>query len=402
MSDKGEVRSDIEIARAARTLPVGEIGAKLDIPNEHLFPYGHDKAKIGFDYLDSLADRPDGKLILVTAITPTPAGEGKTTTTVGLGDGLNRIGKRTAICLREPSLGPCFGIKGGAAGGGYAQVVPMESINLHFTGDFHAIGAAHNLLSAMVDNHIHWGNALGIDVRRATWGRVVDMNDRALRNVVDRPRRGRERVPAPVGLRHHGRVRGDGDLLPRGRARGPRAPARQRRGRADPRARGPLLARARGGRRDDRALEGRAHAEPRPDPGEQPRVHPRRAVREHRPRLQLRDGDEGGAQARRLRGDRGRVRGGPRGREVLRHQVPEGGLASGCCGGGRDHPGPQDARRGRDRRPRLRERGCGSRRTRQLGAPPRQHRPFRRAGRRRHQPLHRGHRRRARRGARVL
>ena len=183
MSQKSEVKSDIEIARAASTLAVGEIGAKLGIANEHLFPYGHDKAKIGFDYLDSLADRPDGKLILVTAITPTPAGEGKTTTTVGLGDGLNRIGKRTAICLREPSLGPCFGIKGGAAGGGYAQVVPMESINLHFTGDFHAIGAAHNLLSAMVDNHIHWGNALGIDARRATWGRVVDMNDRALRNV---------------------------------------------------------------------------------------------------------------------------------------------------------------------------------------------------------------------------
>ena len=183
MSDQGEVRSDIEIARAARTEPIGEVGAKLDIPGEHLFPYGHDKAKIGFEYLDSLADRPDGKLILVTAITPTPAGEGKTTTTVGLGDGLNRIGKRTAICLREPSLGPCFGIKGGAAGGGYAQVVPMESINLHFTGDFHAIGAAHNLLSAMVDNHIHWGNALGIDARRGAWGRVVDMNDRALRNV---------------------------------------------------------------------------------------------------------------------------------------------------------------------------------------------------------------------------
>ena len=183
MSDKAEVRSDIEIARAARTEPIGEVGAKLDVPSGSLFPYGHDKAKIGFDYLDSLADRPDGKLILVTAITPTPAGEGKTTTTVGLGDGLNRIGKRTAICLREPSLGPCFGIKGGAAGGGYAQVVPMESINLHFTGDFHAIGAAHNLLSAMVDNHIHWGNALGLDARRGTWGRVVDMNDRALRNV---------------------------------------------------------------------------------------------------------------------------------------------------------------------------------------------------------------------------
>ncbi len=183
MSDMGKVRSDIEIARAARTRPIGEIGATIDIPGEHLFPYGHDKAKIGLDYLDSLVDRPDGKLILVTAITPTPAGEGKTTTAVGLGDGLSRIGKRTAICLREPSLGPCFGMKGGAAGGGYAQVVPMESINLHFTGDFHAIGAAHNLLSALVDNHIHWGNALGIDTRRVTWGRVVDMNDRALRSV---------------------------------------------------------------------------------------------------------------------------------------------------------------------------------------------------------------------------
>ena len=183
MSDRGKAPSDIEIARAARTLPIGEIGAKIDIPGEHLFPYGHDKAKIGLDYIDSLADRPDGKLILVTGITPTPAGEGKTTTAVGLGDGLNRIGKRAALCLREPSLGPCFGMKGGAAGGGYAQVVPMESINLHFTGDLHAIGAAHNLLSALVDNHIHWGNALGLDPRRATWGRVVDMNDRALRSV---------------------------------------------------------------------------------------------------------------------------------------------------------------------------------------------------------------------------
>ena len=183
MSEQSKAASDIEIARAARTLPIGEIGAKISIPGEHLYPYGHDKAKIGLDYLDSLSDRPDGKLILVTAITPTPAGEGKTTTAVGLGDGLNRIGKRTAICLREPSLGPCFGMKGGAAGGGYAQVVPMESINLHFTGDFHAIGAAHNLLSALVDNHVHWGNALGIDTRRSTWGRVVDMNDRALRSV---------------------------------------------------------------------------------------------------------------------------------------------------------------------------------------------------------------------------
>tara|TARA_R100001129_G_scaffold150218_8_gene112322 strand:- start:25385 stop:27064 length:1680 start_codon:yes stop_codon:yes gene_type:complete len=179
-----EFRSDIEIARAASKKPIGEIGDKLGIPGEHLLPYGHDKAKLSADFIESLADRPDGKLILVTAISPTPAGEGKTTTTVGLGDGLSAIGKKTAICLREPSLGPNFGIKGGAAGGGMAQVVPMEDINLHFTGDFHAITTANNLLAALIDNHIHWGNDLDIDVRRVTWRRVVDMNDRALRQIV--------------------------------------------------------------------------------------------------------------------------------------------------------------------------------------------------------------------------
>jgi formate--tetrahydrofolate ligase len=178
------VRSDIEIARAAQKQPIGEIGAKLDIPLGALAPYGHDKAKIGADFIASLSDRKDGKLILVTAINPTPAGEGKTTTTVGLGDGLNRIGKKAVICVREPSLGPCFGVKGGAAGGGYAQVVPMEDINLHFTGDFHAITSAHNLLSAMIDNHIYWGNELDIDTRRISWRRVMDMNDRALRQMV--------------------------------------------------------------------------------------------------------------------------------------------------------------------------------------------------------------------------
>ena len=161
---------------------VAEIAAKLGIPADALHLYGHTKAKIDSDYVQTLPTH-DAKLVLVTAITPTPAGEGKTTTTIGLGDGLNRIGKRTAICLREPSLGPCFGMKGGAAGGGYAQVMPMEEINLHFTGDFHAIAAAHNLLAAMLDNHIHWGNALGIDVRRPAWRRVVDMNDRALRDI---------------------------------------------------------------------------------------------------------------------------------------------------------------------------------------------------------------------------
>jgi len=175
--------SDIEIARAATTELIQDIGEKLGIPGESLQPYGHTKAKISYDFIKSLESRPDGKLVLVTAISPTPAGEGKTTTSVGLGDGLNRIGKNTAICLREPSLGPCFGMKGGAAGGGYAQVVPMEDINLHFTGDFHAIGAAHNLLSALVDNHIYWSNDLELDSRRVTWRRVVDMNDRALRQI---------------------------------------------------------------------------------------------------------------------------------------------------------------------------------------------------------------------------
>jgi formate--tetrahydrofolate ligase len=178
------VKSDIEIARAAKKKPILEIGEKLGIPAEHLLPYGHDKAKVSEEFLASIRSRPDGKLVLVTAINPTPAGEGKTTTTVGLGDGLNRIGKKAMICLREPSLGPCFGVKGGAAGGGYAQIVPMEDINLHFTGDFHAITAAHNLLSAMIDNHIYWGNELGIDTRRVAWRRVMDMNDRALRQIV--------------------------------------------------------------------------------------------------------------------------------------------------------------------------------------------------------------------------
>ncbi len=178
------VKSDIEIAREAKMKPIMQIGAKLGIPENDLIPYGHTKAKVALSYIDTLKSKTDGKLILVTAINPTPAGEGKTTTTVGLGDGLNRIGKKAIVALREPSLGPCFGMKGGAAGGGYAQIVPMEDINLHFTGDFHAITAAHNLLSALIDNHIYWGNELGIDTRRVVWRRVMDMNDRALREIV--------------------------------------------------------------------------------------------------------------------------------------------------------------------------------------------------------------------------
>ncbi len=176
--------TDIEIARAAKKQPIQAIGAKLGISEADLVPFGHDKAKVGQSFIDSVQNRPNGKLILVTAINPTPAGEGKTTTTVGLGDGLNAIGKKTAICIREASLGPNFGMKGGAAGGGYAQIVPMEDMNLHFTGDFHAITSAHNLLSAMLDNHIYWGNELEIDERRVSWRRVLDMNDRALRDTV--------------------------------------------------------------------------------------------------------------------------------------------------------------------------------------------------------------------------
>lgn len=177
------MNSDIEIARAALKRPITEIAAKLDLEPEDILPFGHDKAKLTHDVVNRLGDQPRGKLILVTSINPTPAGEGKTTTSVGLGDALNRIGKKTVICLREPSLGPNFGMKGGAAGGGRSQVIPMEDINLHFTGDFHAISSANNLLAAMIDNHIHWGNALRFDTRRISWRRVVDMNDRALRDI---------------------------------------------------------------------------------------------------------------------------------------------------------------------------------------------------------------------------
>jgi formate--tetrahydrofolate ligase len=183
---KAKPKTDWEIAQTATLKPIQQIADRLDIPASSVEPFGHHKAKISMGFVeDALANKQDGKLILVTAINPTPAGEGKTTTTVGLGDALNRLGKRTAICLREPSLGPCFGMKGGAAGGGFAQVVPMDELNLHFTGDFHAIGIANNLLAAMLDNHVYWGNELDIDPRRITWRRCLDMNDRALRSIVD-------------------------------------------------------------------------------------------------------------------------------------------------------------------------------------------------------------------------
>jgi formate--tetrahydrofolate ligase len=189
--------SDLEIARAARLEPIEKVGARIGLPDSALYRYGPNKAKVSLDHIAKLADRPSGKLILVTAINPTPAGEGKTTTTVGLGDALSSLGKKAMICLREPSLGPCFGMKGGAAGGGYAQVVPMDEINLHFTGDFHAITSANNLLAALIDNQIYWGNPLGIDPSKISWRRVMDMNDRALRDIV-------------VGLGGNGQVREDG------------------------------------------------------------------------------------------------------------------------------------------------------------------------------------------------
>ena len=208
--------SDIEIAQAAKLQRISKIALeKLGIAEDHLEPYGHYKAKVSLKYLDSLKGKPDGKLVLVTAMTPTPAGEGKTTTTVGLGDALNHIGKKAVICLREPSLGPVFGVKGGAAGGGYAQVVPMEDINLHFTGDFSAIALANNLLAAMLDNHINHGNELGIDIRaHPVEARGRHERPRAARHR-RRARRDGERLPARGRLRHRGRLRGDGDLLPR-------------------------------------------------------------------------------------------------------------------------------------------------------------------------------------------
>ncbi len=228
-------KSDIDIAQAAAMRPIGQVAAdKLGIPDEALSPYGRYKAKISLDYIRTLADRPHGKLILVTAITPTPAGEGKTTTTVGLGDALNHIGKKAILCLREPSLGPCFGVKGGAAGGGYAQVVPMEDINLHFTGDLHAIGAANNLLAALIDNHIYYGHRAAHRsaprrlAARARHERPGVALDRLL------ARRGRQRLSARGRVRHHGRLRGDGDLLPGDRPRRSAPPARQYRRRRRP------------------------------------------------------------------------------------------------------------------------------------------------------------------------
>jgi Formate--tetrahydrofolate ligase len=322
-SQHANPKSDIEISQTAKKRPIVDIAReKLGIAPENLEPYGHYKAKVSMDFVKSLQGKPNGKLILVSAITPTPAGEGKTTTTVGLTDALNYIGKKAMLCLREPSLGPSFGVKGGAAGGGYAQVVPMEDINLHFTGDFHAITSANNLLAAMLDNHIYWGNALGIDARRVAWRRVLDMNDRALRSVVARRRR--QRIPSRGRLRHHGRFRSDGDLLSGAQSRRPQEAARQYRRRLYARPQAGARRRSQGGRRHDGAAQGGAGAQSRADAGGHAGFHSRRPVRQYRARLQLGAGDDHRAQARRLRRHRSRLRRRPRRREVLRHQVPQG------------------------------------------------------------------------------
>ena len=316
--------SDIEIAQAAKKRPIMELAKeKLGIAPENLEPYGHYKAKLSMDFIKSLKSKPNGKLILVSAITPTPAGEGKTTTTVGLTDALNHIGKKAMLCLREPSLGPSFGMKGGAAGGGYAQVVPMEDINLHFTGDFHAITSAHNLLSALIDNHIYWGNELGIDSRRVAWRRVMDMNDRALREIVCSlggvangfPREAGFDITVASEIMAIFCLASDLDDL--------KAAHRQHHRRLYARPQTGPRARPQGARRDDGAAQGGAVAQSRADARRHARLHPRRAVRQHRARLQLGAGDHDRAQARRLRGDGGGLRRRPRRREVPRHQVPQ-------------------------------------------------------------------------------
>ncbi len=314
--------TDLEIARATKLRPIIEIAGAAGLPADALYQYGPYKAKIGLDYIASLKDKPRGKLILVTAISPTPACEGKTTTTIGLGDALRSIGKRTMIALREPSLGPCFGMKGGATGGGHAQVAPMDAINLHFTGDFHAITSANNLLAALIDNHIYYGNKLGIDPSKVSWRRCMDMNDRALRDMV-------------VALGGNGQVREDafditvasevmaifclatsladlehrlGEIVVAARQRPPRHPR--------PRRQRP--------RRRRRRCCATLSSQPRADAGRHARADPRRPIRQHRAWLQLGDRHRHRAQARRLCRDRSGLRRRSRRGEVFRHQVPAG------------------------------------------------------------------------------
>ena len=363
-------KSDIEISQAAKMRPIIDVAAdKLGIPAEYVLPYGHYKAKISLDYIASLADRPDGKLILVTAITPTPAGEGKTTTTVGLGDALNDIGEKALVCVREPSLGPCFGVKGGAAGGGYAQVVPMEDINLHFTGDFHAIGAANNLLAALIDNHVYWGNKLDIDTRRVTWRRAVDMNDRALREIVTSLGGAANGYPREAGFD----ITVASEVMAIFCLATDLADLQRRLGKIqigqtrDKKAVTASDLSAVG--LDGGAAQGCARAQSGADAREQPGLHPWRSVRQHRAWLQFGDRHQGGAQARRLRGHRGRLRRRSRRREILRHQMPQGGAQARLRRHRRDHPRVEDAWRRRQGRSQEGECGGAGEGLRQSRAP---------------------------------
>ncbi len=380
------MRSDIEIARAARLKPIAEIAAKIGAPESALHPFGRFIAKLEYDFLESLSNRPDGKLILVTAISPTPAGEGKTTTTIGLGDALNRIGRKTIICLREPSLGPSFGMKGGATGGGHAQVVPMDEINLHFTGDFHAITSAHNLLAAMIDNHMYWGNALRLDQRRVAWRRVLDMNDRALRETV-------------VGLgAGNGFPREDGfditvasevmaafclatslEELEEQLGRMVVGWARDRRpiAASDLNAPGAMTALLKDALKPNlvQTLDGSpalVHGGPFANI-----AHGCNSVM----------ATQSGAQTRRLRRHGGGLRRGSRGREILRHQVPQGRIDAGGDGARRYGARAQNARRSRQGGARPREPPGARSRPLKSGSPYRQFAKVRGAGRRCHKPV---------------
>src|SRR5918994_3517 len=368
-------KSDIEISQAAKMTPIAEIArTRLGIPIESLQPYGHYKAKVSMEYVKSLKDRPNGKLILVSAITPTPAGEGKTTTTVGLTDALNKIGKKAMCCLREPSLGPSFGMKGGAAGGGYAQVVPMEDINLHFTGDFHAITSANNLLAALVDNHIYWRNALGCFFAR----------------------RRRQRVSARGRFRHHGRIGGDGDFLSRQGSRRPESAACENRRGLYPRPQTGARGGLEGAGRHDGAAEGCARAEPRADAGRHPGLCAWRPVCQYRAWLQLGDGHDHRVETGGLRRHRSRLRRRSRRGKIHRHQVPQDRAYARLCGAGRHHPRAEDAWRRQEGRFEIGEpEGAGIRDG--LPAAPRgEHTEIRAGAGGVDQPLQRRHRRRNR------
>ncbi len=390
---------DLAIARAAKLQPIQEIADKLGIPADAVDPYGRFKAKIGLDFIDSLQSRPDGALVLVTGINPTPAGEGKTTTTVGLGDALNRIGKRAVVCLREPSLGPSFGMKGGAAGGGYAQVVPMDQINLHFTGDFHAITSANNLLAAMVDNSIYWGNPLNLDPRRITWRRCLDMNDRALRHIVGSlggvangfPREdGFDITVASEVMAVFCLARNLHDL----QGRLGRMIVGQTRGHAnitaaDLKADGAMAVLLRDAIAPNlvQTLEGT------------PGAGAWRSVRQHRAWLQLGDGDAAGAEAGRCGGDRGGVRRRSGRGEIPRHQMPFGRPEAVLRGGCGERAGAEDAWRRAARPTGAGECRGGEARRRQLAAACREHAEIRPAGGGRGQSLQAGYRCGVRRGA---